>query len=125
MAKLQVTRTMLERRAIQAPNAEEAERLMSNYGPNQVETTATDVTAERAADDTPLPKDEEPAVKHYLLIVWHDVEPALERPFGTDTDRLERAREIRHESDEHGVYRLDADGGAVVGTFSGGEIGGD
>ncbi len=60
-------------------------------------------------------------MKSYLLIVWHDVEPSLEGPFTTDADRLERAREIRASSDEHGVYRLEAEGEISVSNFSGEE----
>lgn len=61
-------------------------------------------------------------MKHYLLILWHDVQPELEGPFGDDEARLARAREIRDDSDEHGVYRLDAAGDVEVAPFSGGEI---
>lgn len=53
-------------------------------------------------------------MKLYLLIVWHDVEPSLEGPFSTEADRLERAREIRASSDEHGVYNLEAEGKVIV-----------
>lgn len=60
-------------------------------------------------------------MKAYLLVVWHDVEPALEGPFENEADRLERAREIREGSDEHGVYHLDAEGEVRVGNFSGEE----
>jgi len=57
-------------------------------------------------------------VKSYLLIVWHDVEPALEGPFLTEEARLERANEIRESSNEHGVYNLEAEGKVIVDGFS-------
>lgn len=57
--------------------------------------------------------------KLYLLVVWHDVEPELEGPFNTEDDRYARARQIREESDEHGVYPLDAEGKVEVSAYSG------
>lgn len=61
-------------------------------------------------------------MNRYLLIVWHDIEPQLEGPFDNDEARLARAREVREESDEHGVYRLNAQGEASVDSFGGFEI---
>lgn len=61
-------------------------------------------------------------MQHYLLIIWNDIESAVEGPFENDEARLARAREIREESDEHGVYRLNSPGEPTVEDFSGGEI---
>lgn len=66
------------------------------------------------------------AQDHYLLIMEGDVTPVLEGPFGTDAERLQRAREYRAGSDQDGVYRLDVPAGISpdVAPFTGNEIDG-
>jgi hypothetical protein len=66
-------------------------------------------------------KEPEPA-KH-LLVMWGDVEPQLIGPFDTDEARLEAARKHRREqSDEDGLYMLDAVGPVSVWPFTGGDL---
>lgn len=67
MPKYEVMRTILEKRVIEANTPEEAERLMSNYGPDDVDATATDVIAEQVDDDTPLPAEPNPEERSVIL----------------------------------------------------------
>lgn len=67
MPKYEVMRTILEKRVIEADTPEEAERLMSNYGPNDVDATATDLIAEQVSDDTPLPTETDPEERSVIL----------------------------------------------------------
>lgn len=62
MPTYEVMRTVLKRRIIEAPNAEEAKRIMSAYGRNDVRATTTDVIAEELPDNTALPKSKEQCV---------------------------------------------------------------
>jgi hypothetical protein len=46
----------------------------------------------------------------YLLVAEYDVTPRTEGPFFMESERLERARQIRREEgEEHGLFALDID----------------
>ncbi|MBN1224399.1 MAG: hypothetical protein JXB23_14220 [Candidatus Aminicenantes bacterium] len=65
---------------------------------------------------------------HYLLIVWHDVEPEIQGPFKSAEERDKKALEIRFnepDGDEAGIYPLDIRSEGIpdeveVGAYSGG-----
>lgn len=62
------------------------------------------------------------AEQHYLLFIWGSVEPELRGPYATDEERLDAARALAADGDEHGIFRLDASGPVDVTSFSGREI---
>ena len=58
--------------------------------------------------------------KHYLLVMWGDVEPGLMGPFASEKARDRKAREIRKvNGDDDGLYPLEATGKVAVGSYSG------
>jgi len=61
-------------------------------------------------------------MQKYLIVVWHDVEASIEGPFPNEEARLDRAREIRQGSDEHGLYALDTEGTATISNFGGDDL---
>lgn len=59
-------------------------------------------------------------VKHYVLVVWGDIEPQLIGPFGTPGERDEWAKNFRaNEGEGHGVFPIDSAGAVDVGSYSG------
>lgn len=62
------------------------------------------------------------AEQHYLLYIWAGVEPEVHGPYATDEERLEAARAI--DTDEHGIFRLDATGPVEVSSFGARETAG-
>lgn len=63
--------------------------------------------------------------RHYLVVVWGDVEPSLRGPFARDATRLAAARKFRREEGaDDGLYRLDIDarGRPTIGPFYGAEL---
>ena len=62
-------------------------------------------------------------MKHYLLIMWGDVEPEVLGPFDSDEARDTKARELRLEiGDANGIFPVcvDKDNGLSVWAYSGG-----
>lgn len=101
MPKYEVQRTILETRVIEANSAEEAESLMSDYGPNDVETTCTDIIAEQVDDDTPLPAEPDPEERS-VIITGNPVDGfGIIGPFNT--------RDEAFESGENDLTLRDAD----------------
>ena len=60
------------------------------------------------------------AEQHYLLFIWGGVEPELHGPYATDEALLEAARAV--DTEEHGVFWLDATGPLAVGTFAAADV---
>lgn len=58
-------------------------------------------------------------MKLYLLIIEGDVEPHVEGPYKSEEERLEAAKAHRAETDEDGVFTIDAEGTFEIGTFPG------
>jgi hypothetical protein len=59
-------------------------------------------------------------MKHYLLIVWGDLDPEIMGPFDTVEFRDRRAREIRKaRGDKDGIYTLSAAGKVEVDSYAG------
>lgn len=91
MPKYEVQRTIIETRVIEADSAEEAEALMSNYGPDDVDATATDITAEQVDDDTSLPP--EPNTQLTVIIARSPLDGlTIIGPFAHAADAIEHAQ---------------------------------
>ena len=63
--------------------------------------------------------------KHYLQIIWDDIEPELKGPYLTEDDRLTAARNLRKAyGRDNGLFTLDIldDGTPVLDAFSGGDL---
>ena len=61
--------------------------------------------------------------KHYLLVLWGDIEPELRGPFPTEEERDAAALELRAAwGRDHGLYPMsvDKEGRPVVGAYCGG-----
>lgn len=94
MPKYEVQRTIIETRVIEADAAEEAESLMSQYGPDDVDATATDVIAEQVDDDTPLP--DEPNTDRKVIVAGSPLDGlTIIGPFVTADDAIEYAQNHR------------------------------
>lgn len=91
MPKYKVQRTIIETRVIEADSAEEAEALMRNYGPDDVDATATDITAEQVDDDTSLPP--EPNTQLTVIIAGSPLDGlTIIGPFAHADDAIEHAQ---------------------------------
>lgn len=91
MPKYEVQRTIIETRVIEADTAEEAESLMSQYGPDDVDATATDVIAEQVDDDTPLP--DEPNTDRKVIVAGSPLDGlTIIGPFAHADDAIEHAQ---------------------------------
>jgi len=61
-----------------------------------------------------------PLTKYYVVLVEGDVEPEQFGPFDTERERDIKARELRNENDEDGIYWLDMKGKEPeIGSYSG------
>lgn len=63
--------------------------------------------------------------RHFLLVVWDDVEPEIMGPFPSEEARDEKARDLRHkEGPDHGIYPLSVteEGMPLVGAYAGGDL---
>jgi hypothetical protein len=50
-------------------------------------------------------------MKHYLLIIWDDIEPELLGPYAAESYRDTRAKSIRGEfGNKHGIFKFDIEG---------------
>lgn len=63
---------------------------------------------------------EAPPVKHYVLVVWGDIEPQLIGPFETPGERDGKAREIRAQyGKENEIFPVDSAGAIDINSYSG------
>lgn len=60
--------------------------------------------------------------KYYVIIVYGDIEPDLHGPFNTSEEQDIRAKELRKDNPEDGIYWLSIgeDGEPEIGAYSGG-----
>jgi hypothetical protein len=60
-------------------------------------------------------------LKHFLLVVWGDIEPEISGPFENEEERDREAQRLRKENgNDHGIFPMECETMPEISTYSGG-----